>query len=46
MFTAGFKAYMGYRLAEALLGVGVAVVIIIILAVALLLKEWRNGRKS
>lgn len=37
---------MGYRLAEALLGVGVAVVIIIILAVALLLKEWRNGRKS
>ena len=46
MFAAGFKAYMGYRLAEALLGVGVAVVIIIILVVALLLKERHNGRKS
>ena len=46
MFAAGFKAYMGYRLAEALLGVGVAVVVIIILVVALLLKEWHNGRKS
>lgn len=37
---------MGYRLAEALLGVGVAVVIIIILVVVLLLKEWHDGRKS
>ena len=45
MVAAGFKAYMGYRLAEVLLGVGVAVVIISLLMVMLLLKERHNGRK-